>query len=135
MGNIYQTTVEIIFLINLFKNAENFNLTIKTRFYIEVAVYLVYFFLSGLVLILKRRYFDYLEEGGCVYISSEGKYVMQDICPCASLYPNDPYAKVWSILFFHLKSISLKISYFKIISFGFFVKYYFGCSHSAMFYL
>ena len=62
------------------------------RFYVEVAIYLVYFALSGIVLILKRLYFDYLEEIGCVAATDTERKIISE-CSCAYLYTNDPNAR------------------------------------------
>jgi len=65
---------------------------IKQKFYVEVAIYLVYFALSGIVLILKRLYFDYLEEIGCVAATDTERKIISE-CSCAYLYTNDPNAR------------------------------------------
>lgn len=65
---------------------------VKNNFYIECALWFMYFLLSTIVLILKRLAFDDLELIGCLDITDSFTHLIDnDKCKCAYLYPEDEY--------------------------------------------
>ncbi|CAF0937774.1 unnamed protein product, partial [Brachionus calyciflorus] len=90
---------------------QKWNSYIKHKFYFEFVLFILFFAISIALVLLERKYFDYLNENyHCVATNRTTSNLLKE-CSCAYLYPTDSarYARVVVELIMILYSISYLI--------------------------